>query len=82
MKQTANRVSELRSEYHFDYSKRRANRFARQLKTNPGLVVMIDADVAKVFKTPQAVNPVSYTHLFYMLFFLGRARKIGIFNKE
>lgn len=56
MKQTANRVSELRSEYHFDYSKGRANRFARHLKTNPGLVVMIDADVAKVFKTPQAVN--------------------------
>lgn len=56
MKPTANRVSELRSEYHFDYSKGRPNRFARHLKANSGLVVLIDPDVAKVFKTPQAVN--------------------------
>ena len=56
MKHTASRVSELRSEYHFDYSKGRSNRFAQHLKANPGLVVLIDADVAKIFKTPQAVN--------------------------
>lgn len=56
MKRTANRVSELRSEYRFDYSQGRSNRFARHLKANPGLVVLIDAEVAKVFKTPQAVN--------------------------
>ena len=56
MKHNANRISELRSEYHFDYSKGRPNRFARHLKSNSGLVVLIDADVAKIFKTPQAVN--------------------------
>ena len=56
MKHTASRVSELRSEYRLDYSKERPNRFARNLKANSGLVVLIDADVAKVFKTSQAVN--------------------------
>ena len=56
MKHTASRVSELRSEYHLDYSKGRPNRFARHLKANSGLVVLIDSDVAKVFKTSQAVN--------------------------
>jgi hypothetical protein len=43
------------SEYRFDYSKARANRFAGRIK--PGsLLVVIEPDVAKVFSTPDAVN--------------------------
>ncbi len=46
---------ELRPEYHFDYSKSRPNRFARtaiQVVTT----VVLDQDVASVFRTSKAVN--------------------------
>lgn len=47
---------ELRPEYRFDYSKARANRFAGRSRDN--LVVVLDADVAQVFTTPESVNEV------------------------
>jgi len=56
MKQTIKRVSDLRSEYRFDYSKARRNRFARRWGPKSGLVVLVDAEMAKMFKTPEAVN--------------------------
>lgn len=46
---------DLVPEYNFDYKKARPNRFAKQ--TNQSFItVTLDADVAKVFKTSEAVN--------------------------
>lgn len=47
----------MRPEYHFDYHKARANRFAEQNKTNR-LVVVLEPDIAQVFTTPESVNTV------------------------
>lgn len=61
MKKTSNNKprravsQQMRREYKFDYSKARPNRFAGRLKTNR-LIVALDPDVAKVFKTPESVN--------------------------
>jgi hypothetical protein len=47
----------LRAEYRFDYSKAKPNRFA--LRTQPGSVaVLLDPDVARVFKSAESVNTV------------------------
>jgi hypothetical protein len=46
---------EMRSEYRFDYRKARPNRFSGRNKEER-LVVVLDPDIAKVFKTPQSVN--------------------------
>ena len=40
-------------EYAFDYSKAKPNRFA---VAENGITVVLDADVAAVFKTSEAVN--------------------------
>jgi hypothetical protein len=51
------RANELRSEYRFDYTKAKPNRFAEQAQ--PGSVaVILDPDVARVFKSGEAVNAV------------------------
>ena len=48
---------ELRPEYRFDYSKSKPNRFAS--RTRPGSVaVLLDPDVARVFKNADSVNAV------------------------
>ncbi|MCL4548336.1 MAG: hypothetical protein M1495_07195 [Bacteroidetes bacterium] len=47
------KVSEMLSEYNFDYSKSKPNRFA---KTEKQIVVQIDEDVAKVFSSSEEVN--------------------------
>ncbi len=47
------KVSEMLSEYNFDYSKSKPNRFA---KTEKQIVVQIDEDVAKVFSSSEKVN--------------------------
>lgn len=53
----AKRDNGLRSEYRFDYSKAKPNRFAE--RTRPGSVaVLLDPDVAQVFKSPESVNAV------------------------
>ncbi len=50
-------VDELRSEYCFDYSKGRSNRFAGRNR-GERLVVVLDPDVAEVFKTSESVNKI------------------------
>ena len=47
--------NELRAEYRFDYKKAKPNRFASRAAKAP-LVVMLDSDVSKVFRTPDSVN--------------------------
>ncbi len=46
----------LRSEYRFNYRKARPNRFAGREKENR--VVVLDADIAQVFTSSEAVNNV------------------------
>jgi len=47
--------NDMRVEYYFDYRKACPNRFAARSKDR--LIVILDPDVSKVFKTPEAVNP-------------------------
>jgi hypothetical protein len=47
--------NDLRAEYRFDYKKAKPNRFATRAAKAP-LVVMLDSDVSKVFRTPDSVN--------------------------
>lgn len=50
------RTQEQRAgEYRFDYSKSRPNRFARQIAKD-AVVVVLDSDVADVFRDPKRVN--------------------------
>lgn len=61
MKKTSNRRPrrpaplDIRAEYHFDYRKARPNRFAALMKGST-VAVVLDADVASVFRTSEAVN--------------------------
>ena len=49
------KVQEMAAEYRFDYKKAKPNRFAARMKDEP-LIVMIEPDVAKVFKSSAQVN--------------------------
>ena len=49
------KVQDMASEYRFDYSKAKPNRFAKRMKDEP-LIVMIEPDVAKVFTSAEQVN--------------------------
>lgn len=51
------RENGLQAEYRFDYSKSKPNRFATRIQ--PGAVaVLLDPDVARVFKSAESVNGV------------------------
>lgn len=56
-KRTPASSDDLRPEYGFNYSKAKPNRFAARFDKKR-LVVLLDPDVAAVFKTPEAVNDV------------------------
>jgi hypothetical protein len=45
---------ELLPEYRFDYKKAKPNRFARAGASR--VVVVLDPDIAEVFRTPESVN--------------------------
>lgn len=49
------KVQDMAPEYKFGYKKAKPNRFAGRMKDEP-LVVMIEPDVAKVFKSSEQVN--------------------------
>ncbi len=57
VKQSARATDEMRDEYQFDYSKAQPNRFADKIGREQ-LMVVLDQDVAAVFKTPESVNQV------------------------
>jgi len=48
---------ELRTEYRFDYAAAKPNRFARKASKDP-VVVVLDDDLARVFRTPDSVKAV------------------------
>jgi hypothetical protein len=56
MKRIVKHVGGMKSEYYFDYAKARPNRFAHRWGRQSGLVVLVDAEMAKIFKTPETVN--------------------------
>jgi hypothetical protein len=45
----------MRSEYHFDYSKSKPNRFAAQIKDG-SVAIVLEPDVASVFDNSDSVN--------------------------
>jgi hypothetical protein len=49
------RIDELRPEYAFDYSRSTPNRFAKELDTDT-VAVVLEPDVARVFRTSEEVN--------------------------
>ena len=49
------KTDDMDSEYRFDYKKAKPNRFAKKMKNEP-VIVLLDEDVAKVFKTQEQVN--------------------------
>ena len=49
---------ELLSEYEFDYAKAKPNRFAIGSGASAQRIVVLDEDVAQVFRTPESVNKV------------------------
>ena len=49
------KVQDLAPEYRFDYKKAKPNRFAERMKDEP-LIVMIEPDVAKIFRSSEQVN--------------------------
>lgn len=56
MKKMSNKKDdEMKSEYRFDYSKARPNRFAEDYKQMQ-ITVLLDSDVAKDFPSSEAVN--------------------------
>ena len=57
VEQTASTADDMRDEYQFDYSKAKPNRFADKIGRDQ-LMVVLDQDVAAVFKTPESVNQV------------------------
>ena len=51
------RSEKLRPEYRFDYTKARPNQFAGR-GASKAVAVLLDRDVAKVFKNAESVNSV------------------------
>jgi hypothetical protein len=47
---------ELRPHYDFDYSTSRPNRFASKLTGGDAVAIVLDPDVATVFRSSEAVN--------------------------
>lgn len=56
-KPTIKAPDEMLSEYKFDYSKARPNRFASRIHKE-GVTITLDPDVSKVFTTSESVNTV------------------------
>lgn len=48
-------ADEMRSEYRFDYAKARPNRFVSRMEKG-AVAVILDPDVASVFRSSDAVN--------------------------
>lgn len=57
IKDNASTGDDLRPEYRFDYRKAKPNRFAAEA-VKGGFVVLVDEDIAKVFRTPESIKKV------------------------
>ena len=54
-KKKAGKPERMRSEYRFDYKKAKPNRFAAEMSKG-SVAVVLEPDVAAVFKSSEAVN--------------------------
>jgi hypothetical protein len=54
---SCNDESDMLSEYRFDYSGARPNRFVGRI-SKERLVVLLDSEISQVFTTPESVNTV------------------------
>jgi hypothetical protein len=54
---TSNDNDDMSSEYTFDYTRARPNRFAQPLDKG-SMVVVLEPDIAQVFTTPESVKKV------------------------
>ena len=54
-KKAARKGQTMRSEYRFDYTKAKPNRFANKMPEDT-VAVVLEPDVAAVFKSSEAVN--------------------------
>ena len=52
-----NENEDMLAEYHFDYSKARPNRFAQGIAEG-SLVVVLEPELAQVFRTPEQVKAI------------------------
>jgi hypothetical protein len=50
-------ADDMLREYHFDYGKARPNRFAQDIAEG-SLIVVLEPDLARVFKTPEQVKTI------------------------
>ncbi len=57
MKKQPSATGDLNPEYRFDYANAKPNRFAGRPRVQP-VVVVLEQDVAKVFKDGESVNAV------------------------
>jgi DNA-binding ferritin-like protein (Dps family) len=55
LKAESNRADALAAEYHFDYRKAKANRFAGMTQPE-SVAVLLDPDVARFFESGESVN--------------------------
>ena len=55
--QTVAADDDMLPEYHFDYRQARPNRFATDV-VEGSLVVVLEPDIARVFKTPERIEAV------------------------
>ncbi|UXE63593.1 MAG: hypothetical protein KA717_13870 [Woronichinia naegeliana WA131] len=51
-------LDDILPEYNFDYRQAKPNRFVPQNEEQQLKVIVLDEDVAKIFKTPESVNKV------------------------
>ena len=56
MKPKASTVDELRPEYEFDYSKAERGKYYQRLLREGANIVVLEPDVAKVFRDSASVN--------------------------
>ena len=56
-KEKESRSNGLESEYRFNYTKAKPNRFANRVQVG-SMAVLLDPDVAKVFRNAESVNTV------------------------
>ena len=58
MKKTSSseKRDEIRDHYDLDFRRMRSNRFAQRFKDKSVIAVVLDADVADVFQSSEAVN--------------------------
>ena len=54
-KKRGNRHDRMQKEYRFDYRRAKRNRFSREMSKN-AVAVVLEPDVAAVFKSSDAVN--------------------------